>query len=108
MVLTIPWAASIIHGRVAVVNGVADYKNKRRAGKPLSLLAGVSPRRSVMLNGRIMIGTSLAYFIIQGAAFGVKCDEKDDKHCHGSSVRTSTSKEINSFISIFRSLVSCS
>jgi len=69
MLLTIPWAACIITGRVDIDHsGAANYKGKPRlsAGNKFSLFgSGVTPRPSIGIGAKIMFATSISYFIIQ-------------------------------------------
>jgi len=86
MLLTIPWALCIITGRVDIVNGSAYYKGKPpRLTEPnkWSLTgSGITPRKSISFNAKIMIATAVSYVIIQGAAFYAKCDEeKKETEC---------------------------
>ena len=85
MLLTVPWGLSIWFGRVAVVDGVAQYRTKRTRGAPpprpvdvvqaklegaQSVLrdTGVAPYATIRDNSYIMALTGLAYLIIQGPA----------------------------------------
>jgi len=82
MLLTIPWALCIVTGRVDIVNGVANYRGKPKlteANKWGLFGSGITPRKSVAFNAKIMIATALSYVIIQGSAFTSHCDLKDEK-----------------------------
>jgi len=82
MLLTIPWALCIYQGRVDIVNGSAVYGKKPKLSEvnKYSLKnAGITPRPSIAVNGKIMLATTLSYFIIQLAAFGSNCAK--DAHC---------------------------
>jgi len=79
MLLTIPWALCIISGRVDLVNGEANYKGKPKLTRGYDLQhTGVTPRPSVAVNAKIMIGTAISYVIIQAAAFGSRCGRTVD------------------------------
>eukprot|EP01111_Echinosteliopsis_oligospora_P001100 TRINITY_DN1146_c0_g1_i1.p1 TRINITY_DN1146_c0_g1~~TRINITY_DN1146_c0_g1_i1.p1 ORF type:complete len:544 (-),score=160.34 TRINITY_DN1146_c0_g1_i1:89-1720(-) len=74
MLLTIPWALCIISGRVDIVNGEAHYKGKPKLTQGWHHTnTGVTPRPSVAVNAKIMIGTAISYVIIQIAAFSSHC-----------------------------------
>jgi len=84
MLLTIPWALCILFGRVDIVNGEANYKGKPRLTRGFTFFGtGVTPRPSISKNGIIMILTALSYLIIQGSAFGARCDLSVSKDCKG-------------------------
>jgi len=91
MLLTVPWGAAIIAGRVGIgKDGLAKYKVTKKKGSsgktarqsvhnakmqgeqknPSFLTAtGVSPLSSIKDNAYVMVGTSLVYLLIQGPAF---------------------------------------
>ena len=89
MLLTVPWGAAVIAGRVGIgPDGLAHYGVKRKktgAAKPdrQGVLArkmggasehvltstGVSPAPSIKANAYVMVATSLVYLVIQGPAF---------------------------------------
>jgi hypothetical protein len=81
MLLTLPWGLSIWLGRVAILDGVAQYRVKRGLHLPKEVLhakldgaqsvlrhTGVAPLPAIRENARIMAATGLVYLIIQGPA----------------------------------------
>lgn len=80
MLLTIPWGLCILGGSVGIADGVASYTVKKpkhgsltaeevRAQRMKGDVFGVMPSKTIALNARIMLVTSLIYLIIQGPAF---------------------------------------
>jgi len=43
--------------------------------------SGITPRRSISFNAKIMLATALSYVIIQGSAFVAKCDMESSGEC---------------------------
>lgn len=84
MLLTIPWALCIWQGRVDIGdNGYANYGKKPKlspSNRRSLTQTGISPRRSIIVNGRLMILTAISYLIIQLAAFGSNCATNGDCH----------------------------
>eukprot|EP00054_Salpingoeca_dolichothecata_P018091 m.110591 g.110591 ORF g.110591 m.110591 type:complete len:595 (+) comp22730_c0_seq3:52-1836(+) len=98
MLLTIPWFLAVLAGRVDLgPGGVATYKKPR--GAPSSwkklttgagtmhalLKTGIAVRSKIFINGKMMLGTALIYFVIQGPAFRMihehgQDDNKDNAH----------------------------
>ena len=101
MLLTVPWGAAVIAGRVGIgPDGLAHYGIKRKraggagAAKPdrRDVLAkkmggasdhvltstGVSPAPSIKANAYVMMATSLVYLVIQGPAFPYWTDGTSD------------------------------
>mmetsp|Transcript_87592 Transcript_87592/g.252601 ORF Transcript_87592/g.252601 Transcript_87592/m.252601 type:complete len:576 (-) Transcript_87592:130-1857(-) len=87
MLLTLPWGIAIFAGRVTLKNGVPTYK--RPSGADPQHWDKLDPKNSLSLFetgigygsmigrvARIMLGTLLGYFIIQGSAFTVDTFEK--------------------------------
>lgn len=75
MLLTIPWALCIVTGRVDLVAGTANYRGKPKLTLKRSFSGtGITPRKSISFNAKIMLATALSYVIIQGSAFYSKCD----------------------------------
>eukprot|EP00299_Pterocystis_sp_00344_P016487 c8273_g2_i1.p1 GENE.c8273_g2_i1~~c8273_g2_i1.p1 ORF type:complete len:462 (+),score=97.44 c8273_g2_i1:940-2325(+) len=79
MLLTLPWALSVIAGRVNIQNGKPIYTRpanhvgvwqKLNPPNHFSLLGtGVSTRPDVKKNARLMLLTTISYVVIQGPAF---------------------------------------
>eukprot|EP00026_Physarum_polycephalum_P005161 Phypoly_transcript_05190.p1 GENE.Phypoly_transcript_05190~~Phypoly_transcript_05190.p1 ORF type:complete len:592 (+),score=139.22 Phypoly_transcript_05190:164-1939(+) len=83
MLLTIPWALCIFQGRVDIDNGEANYTKKPKlseANKWSWKNCGITPRHSININGKIMLGTAISYVIIQLAAFGSGCAKNAECH----------------------------
>jgi Ca2+/Na+ antiporter len=78
MLLTIPWLASIVMGRVdlAADGKSALYKTKAKQGNKFSLFrSGVESESDVRVNAWIMVGTTISYFVIQGPDWAGKTSE---------------------------------
>jgi hypothetical protein len=79
MLLTLPWAACIVMGRVNLhpITGQAHYKGRPPRLSPnmrWSLLGtGITPRDSIWQASKIMMGTALSYVVIQISAFAASC-----------------------------------
>merc|ERR1740121_1271501 len=80
MLLTLPWFLAVYTGRVSIKDGQPQYNRPPSANKSTwqklrpedasSLRnAGVGISPSLKSGARIMLGTLVSYFIIQGAAF---------------------------------------
>jgi len=67
MLLTVPWAASLWVGRCDM-NEFGEAKDKVLTSTSLTRNV-VSVDDDTRVNARIMLGTSLSYFIVQGVAF---------------------------------------
>ncbi len=67
MLLTIPWAFSLILGRCDIRGGEAVDKTLTR--KCDLSKTGITVDDDTPINAKIMIGTSLSYFIVQSVAF---------------------------------------
>jgi len=87
MLLTLPWCIAVVAGRVTMKNGAPTYKRPADADptswekldpkKSLSLFeTGIGYGDSIRSSGKMMLGTLLGYFIIQGAALTVDRYEK--------------------------------
>jgi len=72
MLLTIPWAASMIIARCDM-NDLGEAMDKKCHGFSFTKQC-VSVDQDTPINARIMLGTSLAYFIVQGIAFAYLYD----------------------------------
>lgn len=91
MLLTLPWGLSIWLGRVAIVDGVAQYRTKRGLRLPNDVVqakldgartvlhhTGVEPLPAIRENAGIMAGTGLVYLIIQGPAMKFARDGREE------------------------------
>lgn len=77
MLLTIPWSLAVVYGRVTLKDGKPQYKRPAGAGDDWEKLdpkhkwslthTGVGLSDTVTSMAKMMIGTMLGYFIIQGA-----------------------------------------
>lgn len=81
MLLTFPWFISVFVGRVTLENGKPAYKRppneKLDPNNQYSLLgSGVGYDDSIRTAGRLMMATTLGYFVIQGAALQVDTFQK--------------------------------
>ena len=79
MLLTIPWGLCILMGRVDLDSqGNANYSKKPKLTRGYNVLTtGINPRKSITINGVIMVMTCLPYLIIQGAAFAFDCYDEN-------------------------------
>eukprot|EP01006_Ploeotia_vitrea_P025263 TRINITY_DN58148_c0_g1_i1.p1 TRINITY_DN58148_c0_g1~~TRINITY_DN58148_c0_g1_i1.p1 ORF type:complete len:510 (-),score=50.31 TRINITY_DN58148_c0_g1_i1:58-1587(-) len=88
MLLTIPWALSIIAGRVSLDGrGNPTYGKRPKLNPPGSWKnTGVGCGSTIRGCGVAMVVTAVSYIVIQGPAFGVKCGTKTQvaaNECHG-------------------------
>eukprot|EP00658_Telonema_sp_P-2_P044636 TRINITY_DN3252_c0_g1_i9.p1 TRINITY_DN3252_c0_g1~~TRINITY_DN3252_c0_g1_i9.p1 ORF type:complete len:543 (+),score=181.11 TRINITY_DN3252_c0_g1_i9:127-1755(+) len=90
LLLTIPWAVTIIAGRVNLDDEGEPVGYKNKAGNRLTppgscnmWLTGVEVGKSVRRNGVLMAISAIAYVIIQGSAFQ-DCYKDDDSGCESS------------------------
>jgi len=67
MLLTIAWSSSVLVGRCDIKNGVAV--DNQRSHRFRLYDQGVTVNDDLIINAKIMIWTSLTYWIIQGPAF---------------------------------------
>lgn len=88
MLLTLPWFVSIVAGRVTIKGGSPTYKRPANVesqswekldprNKWTLLSTGVGYDDSIRTGGRMMMCTTLGYFIIQFSAFQVDSFTKD-------------------------------
>mmetsp|Transcript_97861 Transcript_97861/g.204049 ORF Transcript_97861/g.204049 Transcript_97861/m.204049 type:complete len:592 (-) Transcript_97861:108-1883(-) len=96
MLLTLPWFLAVFAGRVTLKDGVPTYKRPPSADRDTwekldhktawnPFRTGVGYDNSIKKAAKMMIGTTVGYFIIQGAAFTVDSQaqhpsRKDQKH----------------------------
>jgi len=82
MLLTIPFALSIIAGRVDIVDGEPNYLRKPKLTKQASLMdeltkTGVAVTQPIKAGGLTMVLTTIPYFLIQGPALFIHGDNED-------------------------------
>lgn len=109
MLLTVPWGLSILAGRVNLAaDGSANYSAKPKLTPGISQFrTGVAPTEAVARGGKVMILTSISYFLIQGPAFVFHCGKKASKDCHGSSEKYQKNvQKKNYFFQFFLSILS--
>lgn len=73
MLLTVPWGLCVLKGRVKFIDGEPDYKSKNTDGLRFSA-SGVALSPAINHGARIMMVTTLPYFLIQVPAFFVTGD----------------------------------
>ena len=77
MLLTVPWALSVIAGRVDITNGVTAYRKNPKLTPNLTFSetlsdTGVSLSKQIRQGGIIMALTTIPYFLIQTPALFMK------------------------------------
>jgi len=82
MLLTIPWALSVIVGRVDISDGITTYKKNPKLTPGLTLSetlsnTGVSLSSEIRHGGKVMVLTTIPYFLIQIPAFFMKGSSKE-------------------------------
>jgi len=97
MLLTIPWFASLLAGRVSLdANGEGFYKKKEKLVDPKWSLfrTGTNVKPGLRFSAIVMIITSVSYLLIQGPAF--KYAFRKSGNGSGSDSNSVTSSEIES------------
>lgn len=88
MLMTVPWLLAVVAGRVDIVDGRPQYKPANDAPKStVSVCAinksGVEVKSIIGFNAKLLVLTSLPYFLIQGSAFVELCaTTSDDLFCN--------------------------